>query len=477
MAPIELTTQSLVKVEWDSSRTLSLVAQNAPVEAVIKQILAKTGWKPKLPTVIRGRTTYSSKGSRARDLLSYLANRNELEVRFAPDGTPAEIYPTPAAHDVYSLTDEQRLAASKTTIAPTVPTTGITTGYVIYSGHYIPPPYQVSKDRVRLFDWEVRINGLTVRTVIGAPPKDWQPGLPAGGQLAGSNLIRRYCARLWREAEAAGRNYEQIRKDIEKFLGTQKVLKSFEWVGKYTVRIVEMDGTWTPLVVRDPPYPTGDQLQHELEILSSMWVLMDRLRSEGKAKSYSDVEPAIIEALLEQEGVAGPKDLPPEERRLRAQRYCNTPEVAMSLRMHWSRAPGPDRTYADFERTAEQTRLKIEQSLTSAGLVIALEVPGDTVWTPPAPIALLQDYGKLEALTTVTNSAAPIDVKVCVLRDMGVAHGPVPAWLFLANFHPTPELKERLSRDKNRVLQEWEAARKRLIPPGLVPWRARPLAK
>jgi len=96
LTPMELTTQSAIRVELDAATNkLTLQTVNAPVEAVIREILAKTGWTPKLPPVIRGRTTRPLATGDPANVLRVLANLNELEVSFGPDGAAIEIFSSP----------------------------------------------------------------------------------------------------------------------------------------------------------------------------------------------------------------------------------------------------------------------------------------------------------------------------------------------------------------------------------------------
>lgn len=343
--------------------------------------------------------------------------------------------------DVYGLTDEQRLEASKTTIKPTAPTTGIMTGYLIYHGHYVPPPYQVTKVKTDPITWAVQVNGLTCETRM-ASPDVWRPELPADGQFQRLLLIEFYCRDLWRKGEAAVKTYDQLKADIEDFLRTQKYVVSFQWVGKYVVDAISRD-SGTPLLVKAPRYPPGEQLIHWREIHHWLFDVLNQLHTTGRVRSVAEAEPFVIEALMEQEAAAGPPTLSPGLRREKAREYLGMDLAVGRPGFSFEWPPGSPKPAASAEADAERERRRVEQKLAGSG-VVGVGIPGYRVTGR-------HDYERIQTLINILEARVPIDVKVSSCqRCLGTAETAL-AWTVVANFRLTPELRQRLAADVERT--------------------------
>lgn len=445
LSPVELTTDSIVIVEWDaSSQVLALTAVNAPVKDIFEAIMEKTGVTVSLPDNIHGRMTWSRKGMSPKWCLKALADLNELKLQSDDDGTPTEVVSSYRTRELYAMSDEERIAAYRTEVNPTNPTTGILTGYLLYRGHYVPPPYEIAKVRIRAFEWEIRVNGLTCDRLFTGAPKNWVPELPPDGQLGRLSRIEMYSANLWCQGESLGKTVEEIKVDIEAFLRQQKLLREFEWRGERVVRIVRAsDGAWNDALLKDIPYPPGEQLSHRKEILSCMFALVDQIRDEGSVKSYAEAEPIIIKALLGQEMVAGPQQLKADQRLQKAHDYYQN-ELRSSLVHRWARPSLPEVTEADVKERAEKKRLRVVRALESHGLVSVLVLGGIVCVN-----GYEGTYDTLQSAIAVAESDLPVDVKICAARALFGSHD--CAWLIVSNFRPTVEMKQRVGADIERL--------------------------
>lgn len=433
ITPVELTTGSILRVDRSGEDRLHLNAVNAPIRAVLEEIAAKGGIPVVWPNTIRGRLTWSAEGRAPLYLLYHVAARCDLNLVVVPKPARLQIIPRvrrtrPARRD------------------PITPKNGIRSGYLIYEGQYVAPPYAVTKSENSPNWWDIHINGLDCLLLDTHPPEG--PPIPdKQGQFGSLHDVWRQCCRLWMPREQAGESLEDLKAMLDRFLRTQRIVKEHGWPSKYLLRIETIKGNYNPYVMRFVAYPPDEQLQTEEEIGDHILKVVTELTSQGLAFSREEAEGAAIVALLEQEYVSGPTNLEFAERLQKAKTYYERKlegPLAFSWRIfprygmvEWQTMEGAGK------RKAERVRKRLENTLASGGTVLVLP------WGKTVCFADTKQRGCeiVQSLVKIVESNVPYDVKVCAAQALVELPTAGHARCIIENFHPTPALKWRLAYD------------------------------
>jgi hypothetical protein len=142
----------------------------------------------------------------------------------------------------YMLAIGERAESRIRDLALEAPETGITSGYAILSGHYLPPPYKVEV-RTTEDKCEVYINGVPV-----GQPEPFRPSpskrvlSPAAGKFESHGQLTVYIGQEFADVRAS-HGKEEARKRIEQVLKQQGGLKSYKFNDDLTrIELVFEDG-------------------------------------------------------------------------------------------------------------------------------------------------------------------------------------------------------------------------------------------
>jgi hypothetical protein len=144
--------------------SLKVAAKDADPAEVLNAIADAMEWQIEIEGETKVKITYTdTEFYPAEDVLYRVADEAALSVTREGKGKYKIEY-VPTEDD--TLSEEELAKKYRTTINSTRPASGIETGYFIYEGHYVPPPYEITIGKNEVF-----INGLVVEQVHSQKPK------------------------------------------------------------------------------------------------------------------------------------------------------------------------------------------------------------------------------------------------------------------------------------------------------------------